>query len=94
VDPCLVRYFQPDFRLAVAIDAGGGPQPLPFGLVLRRIGREQDRAVAGSELRQVVECLYRMYGTGFRASDMEAVRKTLLGYPADDASVLLVPPTQ
>src|SRR3954447_4811783 len=63
VDPSRVSYVQPDFRSPEAIDAGGGPRPLPFGLVMRRVGREQEQAVSGGELRGIVESLYEMYGT-------------------------------
>jgi len=94
IDPGAVKYFQPDFRLPAAIDESGGPRPLPFGLVLRRVGREPETAIRGGEVRDVVTCLYRMYGVGFRSTDMAAVWETLRDYPADDAEVALVPPTQ
>ena len=93
-DPAAVKYFQPDFRPPVEIDASGGPRPLPFGLVIRRVGREQERILSGTEVRTVVSCLYRMYETGFRERDMAAVWRTLAEYPADDAVIRLVPPTQ
>jgi hypothetical protein len=94
VDPAQVRYFQPDFRPPAEIDASGGPWPLPFCLILRRVGRERDQAIPGTEVRQIVECLYQIYGTGFRARDMAAVWSTLTGYPAGHASVPLLPPTE
>lgn len=93
VDPVAVQYFQPDFRPPAEIDGGGGPRPLPFGLIVRRVGREQEQTVRGAEVRAMVESLYRMYATGFRESDMAAVGRTLGGYPADDAVIPLAPPT-
>jgi hypothetical protein len=41
----------------------------------------------------MVASLYGMYGTGFRAEDMRPVYDSLRGYPPDEASVALVPPT-
>src|SRR5437763_1522874 len=73
VDPAAVKYFQPDFRPPNQIDASGGPRPLPFSLVLRRVGREEEQIISGAEVREIVECLYQMYGTGFREQHMAAV---------------------
>lgn len=94
VEPATVKYFQPDFRAPEEIDASGGPQPLPFGLILRRVGREHEQVIRGAEVREIVECLYRMYGTSFREQDMAAVWRTLPEYPADETEVPLVPPTK
>ena len=94
VDPSRVGYVQPDFRSPEAIDAGGGPRPLPFGLVVRRVGREQEQAIGGGEVRGMVESLYEMYGTSFRPSDMAVVWKTLKAYPETDTQIPLVPPTR
>lgn len=94
VEPTALKYFQPDFRPPEEIDASGGPQPLPFGLILRRVGREQEQVIRGAEVREIVECLYRMYETSFREQDMAAVWRTLPEYPADETEVPLVPPTK
>ena len=94
VDPAAVTYFQPDFRPPAQIDASGGPRPLPFGLVLRRVGREQEGTVRGAELRGIVECLYRMYGQTFREQDMAVVWSTLQRFPADEAEIPLIDPTR
>ena len=93
VDPTQVNYLQPDFRSPEAIDASGGPRPLPFGLVVRRVGREQEQSIDGGEVRQLVEALYEMYGMNFRASDMGVMRGSLGGYPEVKAEIPLVPPT-
>ena len=94
VEPAAVKYLQPDFRAPEEIDANGGPQPLPFGLILRRVGREHEQVIRGAEVREIVECLYRMYGTSFREQDMAAVWQTLPDYPADETEVPLVAPTE
>lgn len=94
VDPTMVKYFQPDFRLPEEIDAGGGPQPLPFALIVRRVGREAECVIRGADVREIVECLYTMYGAGFRERDMAVVWQTLNEYPAAEAEVPLVAPTQ
>lgn len=93
IDPRAIDYFQPDFRPAAEIDAGGGPKPLPFGLVVRRVGLEQENVISGREVRQIVESLYAMYGAGFRESDMAVVWRMLESYPADQAEIRLVAPT-
>src|SRR5207245_9291530 len=48
VDSEVVKYFQPDFRPPHQIDASGGPRPLSFGLVLRRVGREEEQIIHGA----------------------------------------------
>jgi GNAT superfamily N-acetyltransferase len=94
VDPAAVTYFQPDFRPPAQIDASGGPRPLPFGLVLRRVGREQEGTLRGEEVRGIVGCLYHMYGQAFRAQDMAVVWSTLQSFPGNEAEVSLVDPTR
>jgi hypothetical protein len=93
IDPAAVRYYQPDFRAAEVIDAEGGARPLPFQLLVRRVGRESERAMTGGEARRIVESLYRMYGAQFRPQDMAHPSLSLDGYPGENAEVLLIPPT-
>ncbi|MGH8245389.1 MAG: hypothetical protein ACREUU_03045 [Gammaproteobacteria bacterium] len=94
MDPAAVNYFQPDFRPPGQIDASGGPRPLRFGLILRRVGREEEQVIRGAELREIVECLYQMYGEGFREQDMTVVWRSLRDYPGDDVEIPLVAPTR
>ncbi len=94
VEPSVVKYFQPDFRPPEEIDASGGPRPLPFSLIVRRVGREQEAILRGAEVRELVECLYRMYGAGFREPDMAVVWQSLRDYPGDLAEVPLIAPTR
>jgi hypothetical protein len=93
VDPARVRYLQPDFRSFVEIDKSSGPRPVPLCLMLRRVGREEETSVSGAEVLQVVQALYRMYGTGFRESDMKVVLESLSTYPEASESIDLLPPT-
>jgi hypothetical protein len=93
VDPARVAYHQPDFRSAAAIDAAGGAaSPIPFLLLLRRVGREGEKTISGGEVRRVVRALYRMYGAQFRAKDMAHPALDLSSYPPEDAVLSLLPP--
>lgn len=93
IDPRAVPYHQPDFRTPAAIDAGGGPRPLPFQLIIRRVGHEAECSITGAEVRRIVRALYRLYRSQFRPQDMVHPALNLEKYPADDADVALVPPT-
>ncbi|MBM3848406.1 MAG: hypothetical protein FJ405_19240 [Verrucomicrobia bacterium] len=73
VPPEHLPYRQPDFRSAAVIDQTGGPRPLPFLLLLRRVGKEDASHVESEELRRVVKALYSMYAEGFRPQDMSPV---------------------
>lgn len=91
VDPAQVDYHQPDFRGSKEIDSTA-PRPLPLALVIRRIGREDERLLAGSELAALVEALYAMYSAHGRASDLDAARRAGRSLPGpDDEVALLVP---
>ena len=75
------------------IDASSGARPLPFQLIIRRVGREDERSITGCELRRIVRALYAMYGAQFRQQDMAHAALSLESYPNDDATISLVPPT-
>jgi len=93
IDPRAVRYFQPDFRPPAEIDASGGARPLPFQLILRRVGRETQTTITGGELRHIVRALYAMYQAQFRPQDMAHPALSLAAYPAHNAEVALIAPT-
>lgn len=93
IDPRVVRYFQPDFRPPAEIDASGGARPLPFQLILRRVGHETETTIRGAAVRRMVRALYAMYGAQFRPQDMSHPTLSLDEYPADNAAVALIPPT-
>jgi len=93
VDPGAVHYLQPDFRDPAEIDRSGGPRPVPLCLVTRRVGQESEEFLTGAEVRFLVQALYKMYGTEFRACDMKVVWDSLETYPPADARIALLPPT-
>ncbi len=93
VDPSRVSYLQPDFRPARVIDAEGGPRPLSMVLLVRLIGRENERRITGGEIRQIVNSLYRMFAATFRASDMAPLAGQIESLPAETESIPLIAPT-
>ena len=93
IDPRTVPYHQPDFRTPAMIDAGGGARPLPFQLIIRRVGHEAERTITGAEVRRIVNALYRLYRSQFRPQDMTHPALRLERYPADDTKIALIPPT-
>jgi hypothetical protein len=92
-DPTRCNYHQPDFRDPDLIDAAGGAKPLPYGLILRCIGKEDCTHLSGRQLRGIIDALYAIYGQSFRPHDMEIARQTLGELPGDDETVNLLPPT-
>ncbi len=94
IDPELIHYHQPDFRPPAVIDTTGGPRPLAFQLLVRRVGREHERALKGAEVRLLVETLYDIYRPQFRPTDFAHPLLSLDSYPPDSALICLVPPTQ
>jgi hypothetical protein len=95
VDPVIARYHQPDFRSPAEIDASGGPRPLPFQLIVRQVGREEERTVSAARVQRWVQALYAMYGAQFRPADMAHPQLRLDHYAKDPAAEMaLLPPTQ
>ncbi len=94
LDPAQVSYFQPDFRSPPEIDRGGGPRPLPFSLVLRQVGREDENEVSGTQVRALARAFYRIYQDGCRARDLAPLlAQVAADYPAPGERVRLVPPS-
>ena len=94
IDPRLVDYHQPDFRAPSEIDATGGPSPVRFQLLIRRVAREEERTITGQEIRTLVHALYDIYGPQFRSDDMAHPLLDVARLPALEAIIALVPPTQ
>lgn len=88
-----INYLQPDFRDPSEIDLDGKTRPLPFTLLIRRVGREAEKTISGAEVREMVSALYSMYSTSFRERDMLPLWASLDTYPPGDATLALVPPT-
>jgi GNAT superfamily N-acetyltransferase len=93
IDPARVRYCQPDFRAAEMIDRTG-VRPLPFALIVRRIGRETEQRMSGAEARTLINALYTMYGAHVRADHMAPLWARMEQLPPADAPIALVAPTQ
>ncbi|MSP26518.1 MAG: hypothetical protein EXR75_15495 [Myxococcales bacterium] len=60
VDPAAVPYAQPDFRPAELL-AGAKPEPIALELVVRRVGREDERSLPAAELAAIVDAIYAVY---------------------------------
>jgi hypothetical protein len=94
VDPRAFAYHQPDFRAPEQIDATGGAKPLPFQLVLRRLGRERETAMSGEELRTLASALRALYAEQLRPVDMAHPALSLERCPGDSVRVALLAPTE
>ena len=79
VDPNRLDYHQPDFRPPALIDATGGPRPVPFTLIVRRVGREAQGSLSPEECRGLIASLYEMYQTGCRPQDMSTLWSAQIG---------------
>ena len=94
LDPSVVPYHQPDFRPVAQIRADSGPRPLPFALILRRVGQEHETRIPKAEARWVVESLYRMYSASFPSQDMLPLWNAQRGWAAGDGFVDLLKPLE
>ena len=94
LDPSAVQYFQPDFRSPAAIDADAGSRPLPFQLIVRRVGHEEERTISGEGVQHLVRALYAIYGAQFRTSEMQHPLLSMERYPEGATPVALVPPSE
>ena len=90
LDPQVLDYRQPDFRPPETIDQSGGACPLPFGLIVRRIGLESEQTMPVDEARALVAALYRMYARSFRSKDMAGLWGRLNGWRPGGSSLALV----
>lgn len=93
VDPTRVPYWQPDFRAADVIDRTG-IRPLPFALIVRRVGREAEPRIDGAEVRDLIAALYTMYGVHVRADHMAPLWARVDQLPPARAPIALVAPTR
>ena len=94
IDPAVIHFYQPDFRIPEVIDATGGARPLPFQIIVRRVGREHERVISGEETRTLVQALYDIYAPQFRPADLAHPQLALDHYPDHSAIIALLPPTQ
>jgi hypothetical protein len=90
IDPAVVPYRQPDFRAADEIDRTS-LRPVPYALVVRRVGSEAERTLPSSEVRAIIAALYTMFGLHVRADHMAPLRALLDRFPSAD--IPLLPPS-
>lgn len=93
VEPTAVEYFQPDFRPPEVIEAAGGSSPLKLDLLFRFVGDEERAGVTAHELREIITCLYRMYGKSFREQEMTELWENLSTLEDSDRAIPLILPT-
>jgi hypothetical protein len=91
-----IGYMQPDFRPPAVIDADPmGSTPIPFDILFRRIGREEETLISGCEVVTDVELIYAMYSAGFREGDMAPCLNWLRTFKTTYApEYTLYPPTE
>lgn len=92
VDPAAAPYLQPDFRAPEEI-ARSAPRSIPFALVLRRVGREDETAMPAAELAAVIESIYAVYAVHVPPVALEPVRADAARWLAREPSFRLLPPT-
>ncbi len=70
INPRYFPYRQPDFRDPEAIKATGN-QPVPFMMLLRRLGRERQATIPTEEARAVMRLLYDDFATHCEPENLE-----------------------
>jgi GNAT superfamily N-acetyltransferase len=91
IEPAAAPYAQPDFRPPEVL-AGDVPRPVPLGLVLRRVGREDDAAMPAAELAAVVASIYAVYAVHVPATALEPLRAAAAAWTSRQPSFRLLPP--
>ena len=92
IDPTLASYAQPDFRPSSGFGAEG-PVAIPLVLIVRRVGREDEVAMAGAEVADVVDALYALYAVQLAPSAVAELRAAALVWTGRQRSFALVTPT-
>ncbi|HEY8123568.1 MAG TPA: hypothetical protein VII78_19765 [Myxococcota bacterium] len=91
IDPASAPYAQPDFRPAELL-GGVTPTPVPLELVVRRVGREDERALPAAELAAIVESIYAVYAAHVPDVALGPLRRAAAEWTRRRASFPLVPP--
>jgi hypothetical protein len=78
IDPRHFPYRQPDFRERLEI-ARTGDRPVPFMLLLRRVGREREARLPIDEARAVMQLLYDDFATFCEPSHLASSLDVVLG---------------
>jgi GNAT superfamily N-acetyltransferase len=92
LDPEAAPYAQPDFRPPEVL-AGATPEPVPLGLVLRRVGREAEGALPAAEVAAVVEAIYAVYAVHVPGAALDGLRSAAARWTARQPTFRLLPPT-
>jgi GNAT superfamily N-acetyltransferase len=92
VDPAAAPYAQPDFRPPELL-AAAAPRAIPYGLVLRRVGREHETRMPAAELAAVVEAIYAVYAVHIGAAALDPLRVAARDWTARRPEFRLLPPT-
>ena len=92
VDPAAAPYAQPDFRAPEAL-VRATPRPVPLGLVLRRVGSEDETTMPAAELAAIVEAIYTVYGVHVPAAALDPLRAAAKHWTARQPRFRLLPPT-
>jgi hypothetical protein len=78
IDPRHFPYRQPDFRNPALI-ARSGDKPVPFMLLLRRVGREREARLPIDEARAVMQLLYDDFATFCEPTNLASSLDIVLG---------------
>jgi hypothetical protein len=78
IDPRHFPYRQPDFR-DPALIAQTGERPVPFMLLLRRVGREREARLPIDEARAVMQLLYDDFATYCEPTNLASSLDIVLG---------------
>jgi hypothetical protein len=78
IDPRHFPYRQPDFR-DPALIAASGDRPVPFMLLLRRVGREREARLPIDEARAVMRLLYDDFATFCEPTHLASSLDVVLG---------------
>ena len=78
IDPRHFPYRQPDFR-EPALIAATGDRPVPFMLLLRRVGREREARLPIDEARAVMQLLYDDFATFCEPTHLASSLDVVLG---------------
>jgi hypothetical protein len=78
IDPRHFPYRQPDFR-DKALIAETGDKPVPFMLLLRRVGREREARLPIDEARAAMKLLYDDFATFCEPTHLESSLDVVLG---------------
>jgi GNAT superfamily N-acetyltransferase len=93
IDRSCAPYMQPDFRAREQLTTSA-PRAIPLGLVVRRVGREQESTIPAAEVAALVDAIYTMYGVHVPRAALQPLRDQVSVWTARQPFFRLLPPTQ